>query len=97
VDGNELQAMDQVSDVGLDNAKLAEVLSTYTKYFAKIDGHDETSLKNSYDAFFKQQNDNFSILFCDTLKGKGVKVCENSIAHHFRCPTEDGYELKGES
>lgn len=94
VDGNELQAMDQVSDVGLDNEKLAEVLSTYTQHFAKIDGHDETSLKHCYDAFFKQQNDNFSVLFCDTLKGKGVKVCENSIAHHFRCPTEDGYELK---
>lgn len=94
VDGNELQAMDKVADVGLDNPKLAEVLSTYTQYFAKIDGHNEECLSQSFNAFFNRTNENFSILFCDTLKGKGVKVCENSIAHHFRCPTEDGYELK---
>ncbi len=93
IDANNLQAMDRVSDVGLDNERLADVLSAYSDNFSKIDGHNENKLKEEMDKFFKNKNSNFSILFCDTLKGKGVKVCEDSIAHHFRCPTQDGYVI----
>lgn len=93
VDANNLQAMDRVSDVGLDNERLAKVLSAYTDNFCKIDGHDEDVLKQEMSKFFNQNNESLSIMFCDTLKGKGVDVCEDSIAHHFRCPTQDGYVL----
>lgn len=93
VDANGLQAMDRVADVGLDNERLAKVLSSYTDNFSKIDGHNEAILQEKMKKFFGATNENFSILFCDTLKGKGVGVCENSIAHHFRCPTQDGYVL----
>ena len=93
VDANDLQAMDRVSDVGLDNERLSRVLSAYTDSFAKIDGHDESALRYEMDKFFNHQNESMSILVCDTLKGKGVAVCEDSIAHHFRCPTQDGYVL----
>ena len=96
VDANNLQAMDRVSDVGLDNDRLAKVLSAYTENFNRLNGHDEEELKSSMNKFFNKQNNNFSIMFCDTLKGKGVEVCEDSIAHHFRCPTQDGYVI-GES
>lgn len=94
VDGNELQAMDRVEDVGLSNDHLSSVLNVYTKSFSRIDGHNEDELRNSFDNFFNKQNDTLSIIVADTLKGKGVNVCENSIAHHFRCPTEDGYKLE---
>lgn len=94
VDANELQAMDRVADVGLENERLAKVLHAYTDDFDKIDGHDERLLQNAMKKFFEHQNKNFSILFCDTLKGKGVEICEDSIAHHFRCPIQDGYVLE---
>ena len=93
VDANGLQAMDRVEDVGLPNDRLAKVLNAYTENFDKIDGHNEELLKSTMDKFFNNKNDNLSILVCDTLKGKGIEVCENSIAHHFRCPTQDGYVL----
>jgi len=93
VDANNLQAMDRVSDVGLDNERLAKVLHAYTDNFSKIDGHDEMLLIKEMKKFFAAKNEMFSIMFCDTVKGKGVKVCEDSIAHHFRCPTQDGYVL----
>ena len=93
VDANGLQAMDRVEDVGLDNDRLSKVLNAYTDNFNRIDGHDEVELKNSMDNFFHSKNNGLSILVCDTLKGKGVDVCENSIAHHFRCPTQDGYVI----
>lgn len=91
VDANNLQAMDRVSDVGLDNNRLAKVLNAYTNHFAQIDGHDEVVLKQELAKFFTQKNKALSILVCDTIKGRGIKMCEDSIAHHFRCPTQDGY------
>jgi len=93
VDANELQAMDRVEDVGLDNDRLSKVLQAYTNNFSRVDGHNVNDLRSSMSNFFTNKNESLTILVCDTLKGKGVKVCENSIAHHFRCPTQDGYTL----
>ncbi len=93
IDANNLQAMDRVEDVGLDNNRLAKVLNAYTDNFSQIDGHNENSLKKEMFKFFNNKNNNMSIIVCDTLKGKGVNVCEDSIAHHFRCPTQDGYTI----
>ncbi len=93
VDANGLQAMDKVKNVGLDNDKLSKVLNAYTNNFSRIDGHDENILKTTMDKFFNFKNDSLSIIVCDTIKGKGIELFENSIAHHFRCPTQDGYIL----
>ena len=93
IDGNGLQAMNQISDVGLDNNRLAKVLHSYTDNFSKIDGHNENKLTNSFNQFFNQKNETFTVLFCDTTKGKGLKMMEDSIAYHYRCPTQDGYKL----
>lgn len=93
VDANGLQAMDKVEDVGLDNNRLSKVLNAYTDNFYRVYGHNEEALRGIMDLFFNNENNSLSIFFCDTLKGKGIDVCENSIAHHFRCPTQDGYVL----
>lgn len=93
VDANGLQAMDRVEDIGLDNNRLSKVLNAYTDNFNKIDGHNENLLNNTMDKFFNANNDSLSIIVCDTIKGKGISMCEDSIAHHFRCPTQDGYVL----
>jgi len=96
VDANNLQAMDRVADVGLDNDRLAKVLSSYSDNFYDIDGHNEEELSFAFRHFFQKPNEEMSIVVARTLKGKGVAVCENSIAHHFRCPTQDGYMLGDE-
>jgi transketolase len=93
VDANGLQAMDKVEDVGLDNNRLTKVLHAYTDNFDRIDGHNELELKKVFDNFFNHNHSSFSVVVCNTIKGKGIKVCENSIAHHFRCPVQDGYVL----
>ena len=93
VDANGLQAMNRVEDVGLDNKRLGKVLSSYTDNFSQIDGHDEALLEKTMNSFFNGDNDMFSVIVCDTIKGKGINMCEDSIAHHFRCPTQDGYVL----
>ncbi len=91
VDANGLQAMDMVGDVGLDNDRLAKVLSSYTSNFCDLDGHDESALIDQFGRFYANSDGNMSIVFARTIKGKGIISMENSIAHHFRCPAEDGY------
>ena len=94
IDANGLQAMDRVSDVGLSNPHLSRILSMYSDNFFDIDGHNITQLNNVYNSFFNASNDNFSLAVAHTIKGKGISLIEDSIAHHFRCPTQDGYVLE---
>jgi len=93
VDANGLQAMDRVENVGLDNDRLSKVLNAYTDNFNRVDGHNEEFLKSAMNKFFNDKNNTLSILVCDTVKGRGIEMCENSIAYHFRCPTQDGYVI----
>lgn len=95
IDANGLQAMDRVEDVGLDNPRLSKILHAYTDYFYDINGHDENELTESFSNFFSDMNQGmYSVVFANTIKGKGIDFLENSINHHFRCPTEDGYILE---
>lgn len=98
IDANDLQAMSKVDDVGLDNDRLSQVLSQYVpkKNYFDIDGHDEASLYQSFEKFFTQKNESYSICFCRTIKGKGIEMMEHSIKYHFRCPTEDGYVVEND-
>lgn len=94
VDANGLQAMDFVKDVALDNDRLSKVLSSYVdaECFGDIDGHDEVALKAAFGNFFSSKSKKYmQILFCRTVKGKGVEMMENKANYHFRCPTQDGY------
>lgn len=95
VDANGLQAMDKVEDVGLDNLRLCNVMKAYCENstFTVVDGHDEQSLKAAMRPFFTDDIvlPGFSILFCKTIKGKGIQFMEGNVSYHFRCPIQDGY------
>lgn len=97
VDANGLQAMDKVADVGLDNDRLLKVLSAYTDNVVDIDGHNEELLHSAFSSFYSSATlSQMSIVFARTIKGKGIEFMENSIAHHFRCPIEDGYLIQAD-
>lgn len=94
VDGNELQAMDLVRNVGLDNERLYNIMSQYTvkENSFNIDGHDEESLRQAYNNFFNNSTGNgYTLMFCNTLKGKGIDIAEGKNYYHYRVPTVDGY------
>ncbi|MEA2049975.1 MAG: transketolase [Campylobacterota bacterium] len=98
IDANNLQAMGRVEDIALPNDILSKVLSGFisNNYF-DIDGHNEDEIAHCFDSFYNKKNDNFSIIFARTIKGKGIEYIEHSDKHHFRCPTLDGYILKDEN
>ncbi|MGA1933321.1 transketolase [Arcobacter sp. YIC-464] len=97
IDANDLQAMGRVEDVALPNNRLSKVLSSFIdeNYF-DINGHNEEEISKCFDSFYNKQNENFSIMFARTIKGKGIDFIEHSEKHHYRCPTLDGYVLKAE-
>ena len=99
VDGNKLQAMDFVEDVALDNKTLYKILCNYTvkRNCFNIDGHKEDLLHNAYSFFYNNNNDDgFTLLFCNTIKGKGLAMSEKIKNYHCRCPIDDGFILKEE-
>lgn len=97
VDANELQAMGRVDEIALDNDRLSKVLSAFIdEGFYDIDGHNEDEISKCFEDFYKGKNNNFSIMFARTLKGKGVDIIEGSQKHHFRCPTLDGYVMEAD-
>jgi len=97
IDANDLQAMGRVEDIALDNDRLSKVLCAFIdqNYF-DIDGHDEEQISQSFESFYANDSDNFSIMFARTIKGKGIDLLEHSEKHHYRCPTLDGYVLRPE-
>lgn len=94
VDANGLQAMDRITDVALDNDRLAQLIKTYTdSAFYAVDGHNELELSEALDNFFRPKilPSGFTAMYCKTIKGKGIDFMENEAKYHFRCPVEDGY------
>ena len=94
IDANGLQAMDKISDVALDNGRLARLVQVYAgDAFCLVDGHNEEQLSEAMWAFFDPAapKHGFTALYCNTVKGKGIEFMEGVAKYHFRCPTEDGY------
>jgi len=94
IDANNLQALGHVADIAIGNDKLASILKSFFSDFFDIDGHNEKEIYKAYEYFYKNQNSNSMVLFARTVKGKGLKIIENSPIHHFRCPTIDGYRYE---
>jgi len=95
IDGNDIQAMGRVEDIGLDNNRLSRVLSAFIDDgYYDIDGHSEEQINHAIKNFYENKNSNFSIIMARTVKGKGIDFIEHSVAHHYRCPTEDGYKME---
>jgi len=94
IDANNLQALGYVEDIAIGNDKLASILRSFFSDFFDIDGHNEEEIYKAYEYFYKNKNSNSMILFARTVKGKGLKIAENSPIYHFRCPTIDGYKYE---
>jgi len=95
IDANDIQAMGRVENIALDNDRLSKVLNSFIDDgFYDIDGHNEEEIDKCLNAFYQKKNSSFSLIIARTIKGKGIDFIENSEAHHFRCPTQDGYVLE---
>jgi len=83
VDANQIQALGKVKDI-IDMEPFARKVEAFGWAVREIDGHDVEAIEQTLRAVpFQAGKPSFVI--ARTVKGKGVKSIENTVASHYRC------------
>jgi transketolase len=87
VDANKIQALGKVTDV-IDMKPFAAKVEAFGWAVREIDGHDVESIEATLKAVpFEKGKPSFVI--SRTVKGRGVKHIENTVASHYSCVPDD--------
>ena len=85
IDCNGLQSLTTVKDT-LNLEPLATKLRAFGAEVQEIDGHNHRQLEES---FLKFTHGRPKVIIAHTTKGKGVSFMENSVAWHYKSPSDD--------
>jgi transketolase len=90
LDYNKVQALGFSKDI-INLEPLAQKLELFGWAVRRVDGHDfgqiqETLLKLPF------EKGKPSFVIADTVKGKGIRYMENTVASHYKCVTDDKLE-----
>jgi len=87
VDANKVQALGKVRDV-IDMEPFAAKLGAFGWAVRKIDGHDVEQIDKALSGVpFEEGKPSFVI--ARTVKGRGVKFLENTVASHYACVPDE--------
>jgi len=87
VDANKVQALGKVRDV-IDMEPFAAKLGAFGWAVREIDGHDVKQIEETLQAVpFEKGKPSFVI--ARTVKGRGVKFLENTVASHYACVPDE--------
>ena len=86
VDSNNLQAMGETKDI-LDISNVPPAVDKLGWDVDHINGHDYDEIETYISNDLRKPK----IIFCDTVKGKGVSFMENVNMWHYKAPNEDEY------
>jgi transketolase len=87
VDANKIQALGKVTDV-IDMEPFAKKVEMFGWAVREIDGHDVEQIEKTLESVpFEKGKPSFVI--ARTVKGRGVKRLENTVASHYRCVGDD--------
>lgn len=89
IDYNKLQSLDSIENT-LSLEPLYEKLESFGCQVLNIDGHNHDELQST---FRKKSNGKPKAIIANTIKGKGVSYMENSVAWHYKSPTEIELEI----
>ena len=81
VDANKLQGYDFCENV-LPEKRLIEMLKATGLNLYEINGHDFSEMRNAFEKIGNIKNENASIIFAHTIKGKGVSFMEKKLEWH---------------
>lgn len=88
IDGNKLQGYDFCDKI-FEEKKLIEMIKATGLNFYEIDGHNFEEMKKTFLKIQENKNDDASVIFCHTIKGKGVSFMENKLEWHYKSPSEE--------
>ena len=87
VDKNRIQSFGHVKDI-LDLEPLAEKWRAFGWAVREVDGHDMQQIQDAF-ASVPFEQDKPSVIIAHTIKGKGVSFMEDTLAWHYKSPTEE--------
>lgn len=87
VDYNKIQGFGAVEEV-LDLEPLADKWAAFGWSVAEVDGHDHQELGSAFSRL-PLASGRPSVVVAHTVKGKGVKFMEHSLAWHYKSPNSD--------
>ncbi len=87
VDANTVQALGKVADV-IDMEPFAAKLGAFGWAVREIDGHDVKQIEEAL-ANVPFEKGKPSFVIARTVKGRGVKYMENTVASHYRCVPDE--------
>ena len=87
VDANKIQALGKVPDI-IDMEPFAKKLEVFGWAVREIDGHDVKQIEEALSVVpFEKGKPSFVI--ARTVKGRGVKFMENTVASHYACVPDE--------
>jgi transketolase len=87
IDANQIQSLGHVADV-LDLEPLGDKFRAFGWSVVDIDGHDPEALHASLDLANPPEPGKPTVVIARTIKGRGVSFMEDSIAWHYKSPTD---------
>jgi transketolase len=86
IDFNNLQSL-TTTDQTISLRPLSEKLNAFGWSVDEVDGHEHEQLRNAL--ITAKHNTRPSAIILNTVKGKGVSFMENSVAWHYRSPSDE--------
>lgn len=87
IDANGIQSLGTVKEVlGLE--PLAEKLTAFGWWVQEVDGHNLSILKTALESALFVRTGRPAVIIARTIKGKGVGFMENSLAWHYKSPSD---------
>lgn len=89
IDYNKIQGLGFLKDI-LNMEPLEKKFESFGCNVKRIDGHNHNHLKLALTRINKKKP---LIILADTIKGKGIKELENSVASHYKSPSIKEFNL----
>jgi UDP-glucose 4-epimerase len=88
IDANKLQGYNLCENI-FEEKKLIEMLKSTGINFYEINGHNFNDMTKTFTEIKNKKNNQSSIIFCHTIKGKGISFMENKLEWHYKSPSEE--------
>lgn len=91
IDYNKIQSLDLVTNT-IRLEPLAAKFTSFGWHVIEVDGHDHTTLEETFVSLRKSDTQKPTIVIAHTTKGKGVSFMENSVLWHYRTARGEEYD-----
>lgn len=91
IDANKLQGYDFCDTICQANM-LKNMLKSLNLNYYEINGHDFSEIAGTFDKI-KKTNEKASIIFANTIKGKGISFMENKLEWHYKSPDDKQFKI----